>query len=165
MKPSPTRPPSGESEARLGWSDPQTGQWVLAVEGNTGGTPVFAGNRPYDPTTDFVLGHHGVDTAKNIVWAVINHNGSFGAVGDRRQESSGTGLLGQYYNDGSNTPYPLANPFAGSPATHTYRRHGGVQLGRWFARFSGHLELLFREVDRPGEGASNRNLHLHRHRR
>jgi PA14 domain/Divergent InlB B-repeat domain len=29
---------------------------------------------------------------------------------------SGTGLLGQYYNDGNGAAYPLANPFTGSPA-------------------------------------------------
>jgi mannan endo-1,4-beta-mannosidase len=29
--------------------------------------------------------------------------------------STGSGLRGQYYNDSSSTPYPLANPFAGSP--------------------------------------------------
>jgi hypothetical protein len=29
--------------------------------------------------------------------------------------SPGTGLRGQYYNDNSSTPYPLANPFADSP--------------------------------------------------
>jgi hypothetical protein len=28
---------------------------------------------------------------------------------------TGTGLRGQYYNDNSSTPYPLASPFAGSP--------------------------------------------------
>jgi len=70
-----------ETAARLGWLDPQTGQWVLAVTGNTGGTPVFAGNRAYDPGTDFVLGHYGVDTASNTVWAVIDHDGSFGVCG------------------------------------------------------------------------------------
>ena len=28
----------------------------------------------------------------------------------------GTGLRGEYYNDGSGAAYPLANPFTGSPA-------------------------------------------------
>jgi PA14 domain/Divergent InlB B-repeat domain/Carbohydrate binding module (family 35) len=28
---------------------------------------------------------------------------------------TGTGLLGQYYNDPSNSPYPLTNPFTGAP--------------------------------------------------
>ena len=30
--------------------------------------------------------------------------------------TTGTGLRGQYYNDGGSAQYPLANPFAGSPA-------------------------------------------------
>ena len=29
--------------------------------------------------------------------------------------ATGSGLRGQYYNDSSSAPYPLANPFAGSP--------------------------------------------------
>ena len=32
-----------------------------------------------------------------------------------QSSSIGSGLRGQYYNDSSSTPYPLANPFAGSP--------------------------------------------------
>jgi hypothetical protein len=42
------------------------------VEGNTGGTPTFAGDRAYNAATDFNLGTYGVDTTNNTVWAVIN---------------------------------------------------------------------------------------------
>jgi len=59
-----------ESTARLGWFDPATSAWKLAVAGNTGGTALFAGNRAYNPITDFALGTYGVDTATNTVWAV-----------------------------------------------------------------------------------------------
>ena len=69
-----------ESYARLGWIDPGTGKWMLAVYGNAGGTAFFAGNRAYNALTDFVLGTYGVDTASNTVWAVINHNSTFAAV-------------------------------------------------------------------------------------
>ena len=31
------------------------------------------------------------------------------------EETAGTGLRGQYYNDSSSTPYPLASPFASPP--------------------------------------------------
>jgi hypothetical protein len=68
-----------ESDARLMWLDPSDNQWELAVAGNTGGTPRFI-NRAYNPATDFQLGNYGVDTANNVVRAVINHNSYF-AIG------------------------------------------------------------------------------------
>jgi fibronectin-binding autotransporter adhesin len=64
----------------LGWLDPETNEWVNAVEGNTGGTTLFAGNRAYNPFTDFQLGTYGVDTANDTVWAVLNHNSEFAIV-------------------------------------------------------------------------------------
>ncbi len=69
-----------EAAARLGWYDPGTGQWTLAVDGNTGGTALFAGDRAYNAATDFLLGTYGVDTANNTVWAVTNHNSQFAAI-------------------------------------------------------------------------------------
>jgi hypothetical protein len=69
-----------EATARLGWFDPTTNQWSLAVDGNTGGSPFFAGDGAYNPASDFVLGRYGVDTASNTVWAVINHNSDFAVV-------------------------------------------------------------------------------------
>ena len=64
----------------LGWLDPATNQWVNAVYGNIEGTAFFAGDRAYNPLTDFNLGTYGVDTANNTAWAVIDHNRSFAIV-------------------------------------------------------------------------------------
>jgi hypothetical protein len=50
-----------ESAARLGWFDPTTNQWLLAVDGNTGGSPSFAGDGAYNP-------------------AFIDHNSDFAVV-------------------------------------------------------------------------------------
>jgi hypothetical protein len=69
-----------ESAARLGWFDTTTNQWLLAVDGNTGGSPSFAGDGAYNPASDFALGRYGVDTASNTVWAVIDHNSDFAVV-------------------------------------------------------------------------------------
>jgi probable HAF family extracellular repeat protein len=65
-----------EADARLMWLDPADNQWKLAVAGNIGGSPQFI-NRAYAPATDFQLGNYGIDTANNVVWAVINHNSYF----------------------------------------------------------------------------------------
>jgi len=85
----------------LGWLDtdyngtsgPQaTDLWKLAVAGNFGsGSSVFT-NQPMSWTSfvsahsisntnigDF-LGSWGVDTANNVVWAVLNHNSQFAVV-------------------------------------------------------------------------------------
>jgi len=77
-----------EVKALLGWFDPGTGTWKNAVDGNTGGTATFAGDRAYNSGTD-TLGSYGVDTANNQVWAVINHNSQFGTV----PEPGSAGLL------------------------------------------------------------------------
>ncbi|GAT31488.1 PEP-CTERM protein-sorting domain-containing protein [Terrimicrobium sacchariphilum] len=69
-----------EAATRLGWFDPGTGSWTLAVDGNTGGTAFFAGDRAYNAATDFHLGTYGLDTANNTVWAVTNHNSEFAAI-------------------------------------------------------------------------------------
>ncbi|HEY5707751.1 MAG TPA: hypothetical protein VIS96_19485 [Terrimicrobiaceae bacterium] len=69
-----------ESAARLGSFSSLANQWTLAGAGNTGGSPLFAGDGAYDPAADFVLGHYGVDTASNTVWAVVNHEGMFAVV-------------------------------------------------------------------------------------
>lgn len=66
-----------ESNAVLGRFE--GGEWVLAVDGNTGGgaQPYFGA---YNAATDFELGNYGVDTATNTVWAVVNGNGTFAVV-------------------------------------------------------------------------------------
>ena len=53
--------------------------WMRAVDGNFGGTPNFVGDQAF--SSDYlVLGDYGVDTADNLVWAVVNHNSQFAAV-------------------------------------------------------------------------------------
>ncbi len=69
-----------EADARLMWLDPADSQWKLAVLGNTGSSNQQFINGAYNPATDFQLGNYGVDTANNVVWAVINHNSYF-AIG------------------------------------------------------------------------------------
>ncbi|CAN5544079.1 hypothetical protein BH09VER1_BH09VER1_24450 [soil metagenome] len=63
-----------EDDLRLGWLS--GGQWVLAIDGNTGGTPAFflgayAGQG---------LGSFGLDATNNTVWAVIDHNSDFAVI-------------------------------------------------------------------------------------
>ena len=53
-----------------------SGAWVNAVEGNSGGTSTMILGA-YNPATDFVLGNWGVDIEANNVWAVLNYNGEF----------------------------------------------------------------------------------------
>jgi hypothetical protein len=71
----------GEANTRLGWYNFFTSEWVLAVDGNTSGISQDVGDRAYNPTTDFQLGKHGVNTASNTAWAVVNHSGQFATVG------------------------------------------------------------------------------------
>jgi hypothetical protein len=66
----------GETALRLAWLNSAAGQWVLATLGNAGGGPQFF-NRAYNPATDFQLGNYGLDTATDVVWAVVNHNSEF----------------------------------------------------------------------------------------
>lgn len=64
-----------EDQAFLGYLD--NGNWVNAVDGNTGGTPNFvlgAWNSSY------TLGTYGVDTTNNTTWAVLNHNSDFAVI-------------------------------------------------------------------------------------
>lgn len=70
-----------EDNAALLWRNPANELWVNSVLGNSdGGTAQQHFLGAYDPNTEFVLGDHGVDTANNVVWAVIDHNSNF-AVG------------------------------------------------------------------------------------
>ncbi|WP_457136199.1 metallophosphoesterase [Methylobacillus pratensis] len=50
------------------------GQWVLAVDANTEGTARFVIGAWQ---ASYGLGTYGVDTANNLVWAVIDRNGQF----------------------------------------------------------------------------------------
>jgi hypothetical protein len=78
----------GEANARLGWLN--GANWVLAVDGNSGGTPNFVAG-PWNAS--YALGSHGVDVATNTVWAVINHNSDFAVIR--------AGLPGDYNDDGA----------------------------------------------------------------
>jgi len=82
----------GPDAMRLDWLDPSTGQWENAVEGNTGGTPLFVDDA-YDPTVDFNLGTYGVDTTNQVVWAVVDHNSQFVADGQMAPEPGSLMLL------------------------------------------------------------------------
>jgi hypothetical protein len=82
-----------EANARLSWFDGT--RWVNSVEGSSAGTTSFAGDRPYNAAKDFRLGRHGIDTAENTVWAVINHGGLFGVGLDSAAPiPSPSGLVG-----------------------------------------------------------------------
>jgi len=63
-----------ESDLRLAWFNGSA--WVLAVDGNSGGTPLFV----MGAYTGQGLGSYGLDTASNTVWAVINHNSEFAVI-------------------------------------------------------------------------------------
>lgn len=79
-----------EEDTRLGWLDPSSGEWVLAVEGNTG-TGSLAGFYAMSyvdflnangGTFDSVamLGAYGIDVSAHTVWAVVNHNSEFASI-------------------------------------------------------------------------------------
>ena len=64
------------------------GNWVNAVNLNTGGNPQFVFG-PY--VSSYSLGTYGVDTNAGTVWAVVNYNGSF-AAGPITQRTNFTSL-------------------------------------------------------------------------
>ncbi|HSI15323.1 MAG TPA: PEP-CTERM sorting domain-containing protein [Chthoniobacter sp.] len=65
----------------LAWFDPSDSQWKNATVGDSdGGASSTAVAGAYDPATDFNLGTFGVDTANSTVWAVIDHDGTFGVA-------------------------------------------------------------------------------------
>jgi len=74
----------------LGWNDPADGLWKLATLGNHGAAGEWAGayTTSYQSFLDShggwngakMLGAFGVDAAAGQVWAVIDHNSSFGVT-------------------------------------------------------------------------------------
>jgi len=66
----------GEAGLRLGC---ELKGWFNALSGNTGGSPQFF-PRAYNAATDFHVGNFGLDTAKHVVWAVVNHNSKYGVT-------------------------------------------------------------------------------------
>ncbi|TWT73621.1 hypothetical protein Pla123a_39590 [Posidoniimonas polymericola] len=93
-----------ESDLRLLWYDAVAGEWALAVDGNSAGTPsFFAGSwEEYlaGPGGGALgagdLGAYGVDAANNHVWAALDHASLF-AVGVLSAPSP---LAGDYNQDG-----------------------------------------------------------------
>ena len=71
----------GEENVQLGWLNPFTQKWQLAVTGNSGGSANYVGDRSYNAERDLHLGTYGIDTANNVAWAVVNHSDRFAVVG------------------------------------------------------------------------------------
>ena len=68
-----------ELSLRLYYYDLDSESWILAVNGNTAGTANWLGDSA--PPGTPALGDHGVDTANDFVWAVVDHFTDFGAGG------------------------------------------------------------------------------------
>ncbi|HEY3840026.1 MAG TPA: PEP-CTERM sorting domain-containing protein [Bryobacteraceae bacterium] len=67
----------------LAWFDPSDGTWKNAVFGNSdGGASAHFVNGAYDATTDFHLGWYGIDPTNDEVWAVVDHNSTFGVANE-----------------------------------------------------------------------------------
>ena len=88
--------PDVTADSYLAWynPDPAVSRWVNAVKGNIGGTDIFAGDRAYDPATDFHLGTWGLDVSSDTVWAVLNHNSDFSIVAIPEPREWGEDLAG-----------------------------------------------------------------------
>jgi parallel beta-helix repeat protein len=67
-----------EENMALYYYNTAASKWELAVLGNIGGTTHFQLGAAAEPVAAN-LGKYGVDTASNIVWAVVNHCTDFGA--------------------------------------------------------------------------------------
>jgi hypothetical protein len=69
-----------ESLSTLLWLDPNSGEWVNAVLGNSdGGASAQEVKGAFDALRDFELGKYGVDVTNHTVWAVLDHNSRFAA--------------------------------------------------------------------------------------
>ncbi len=93
------------TEANLRLLSYSGGDWQLAVNGNTGGSPAFYSGSFADFAATLggsplssALGTHGLDTAGNHAWAIVNHEGTFG-VGQLGQ-SCDIPIPGDLDNDG-----------------------------------------------------------------
>ncbi len=98
--------------------------YTLTVIGGTGGGSYPAGamvdvSATTPPGQQFagwtgdtsILSSQAASTRATMTPGNASLTAMFSAIG-----GAGTGLRGEYYNDGSNAAYPLTNPFAGSPA-------------------------------------------------
>ncbi len=79
-----------ESDLAIYYYDEASAAWRLAVDGNTSGGKRFWLDTPPDAPQ---LGDYGVDTASNLVWAVVDHFTAFGIA-----ESSSEGWVLQNGN-------------------------------------------------------------------
>ena len=101
--------------------------YALTVTGGTGGGTYAAGTtvnvsastpsgQQFAGWTGDITILAGQDPSKASTTATMpSQNASLTAT-YLAGNGTGTGLRGQYYNDGGSAQYPLANPFAGSPA-------------------------------------------------
>jgi hypothetical protein len=118
---------------------PVTGTYTFTVTGDDGvrlflnGAKVIDGWRdqgatPYSFTMNLTAGtlydielhyyEHEGDAACRLQWSYPGQTTEAipqSQLYPTMEETPGTGLRGQYYNDDSNTPYPPDNPFTGSP--------------------------------------------------
>lgn len=79
--PQQAAPLGDEANLYLGWFDPVSNTWKKAVEANSdGGSSTRFVQGAYNASTDFNLGTYGVDTTNHTVWAVIDHNSTFGVA-------------------------------------------------------------------------------------
>jgi autotransporter-associated beta strand protein len=90
------------SSSYLGWLDPHDGTWKNAVLGNHGASGTLAAANPYlESSTAFLDGHggfdptgmlgaYGVNTITGEVWAVIDHNSTFGTITTVPEPSTGS---------------------------------------------------------------------------
>jgi hypothetical protein len=58
----------------------QSGAWQEAVQANLAQGGQFF-SRAYNPATDNQIGNSGIDTQNNVVWAVVDYNGTFAVAG------------------------------------------------------------------------------------
>jgi hypothetical protein len=65
----------------------EKGDWVNAVDKNTGGTKKFVLG-PWKP--GYALGTYGIDLRTHTAWAVINYNADFAVVGFRHFDAIGS---------------------------------------------------------------------------
>jgi hypothetical protein len=93
----------------LAWFDPADSQWKNAIEGDSdGGASSTAVAGAYNPATDFNLGTFGVDTSNSTVWAVIDHDGTFGVASSDSGSSSSSSFSAMSF-----TPVAVPEPAAG----------------------------------------------------
>jgi len=80
-----------EEALTLGWFDPSSSAWVLAVDGNQSGSIGTEALLRAWQAGD-ALGTYGVDTVNKVAWAVLDHNSQFAVIAV--PEPGGMVLLG-----------------------------------------------------------------------